>query len=168
MSTPIDNRVAQSPLKVIDPVDFYPNGIRVELDIAQWLDQGLILREKAFREQLETFDWSIYKDQYVAIGCSSDAILPAWALLLVNAKLMGTARYALIGSIEALDLALIHQQIDATDFSVYKDAPVMLKGCADKSLSAQVYTLLLERLAPMAKKISFGEACSSVPLWKRP
>ena len=80
----IINKVANSVLEVFDLEDYYPKGIRTQIDISQWLLEGFLLKEKDFREELKNHDWSQYQDQYVAIHCSTDAIVPAWASILVN------------------------------------------------------------------------------------
>ena len=53
----IINRVANSALEVFDLEDYYPNGIRSQIDISQWLFEGILLREKDFREALKNHDW---------------------------------------------------------------------------------------------------------------
>ena len=49
MEGEIVNRVSKSPLVTIDLEDFYPKGERISLDIAPWLWQGMVLKEKDFR-----------------------------------------------------------------------------------------------------------------------
>jgi S-adenosylmethionine/arginine decarboxylase-like enzyme len=83
----IVNKVANSSLINIDLEDYYPKGKRVQIDLAETLFQGLILREKDFRDWIKTHDWSQYKDAYVAVACSADAIIPVWAYMLVSAQL---------------------------------------------------------------------------------
>ncbi|HEY0090883.1 MAG TPA: DUF2480 family protein, partial [Flavobacterium sp.] len=71
MEDQIINRVAESKLEVFDLEDYYPSGPRHQIDISQWLEEGLILREKSFRESLKNFDWSKFKGCYVSISCST-------------------------------------------------------------------------------------------------
>ena len=59
----IINKVANSVLEVFDLEDYYPEGIRAQIDISQWLFEGLILKEKDFREKLKNHDWSQYQNQ---------------------------------------------------------------------------------------------------------
>ena len=73
------NKVAQSGLVTLDPAAFYPSGERVVYDIKDNLFQGLILREKDFREFVKGHDWAQYQGKNVGITCSEDAIVPAWA-----------------------------------------------------------------------------------------
>ena len=78
---PIENRVANSALETFNLEDHYPNGQRTTLDLSQWLYEGFILKEKDFRAALKAHDWSQYQDQYLALFCSTDAIVPAWAYI---------------------------------------------------------------------------------------
>jgi len=167
MAEEIVNRVANSKLKVIDLEDFYPNGRRVLFDIKGWLFEGLVLREKEFRAHVSSHDWSQYKDCYVALHCSTDAIVPDWAYMLISIQLQGIAQLTVIGSLEHLESILYTSIISDLDVSVYQDMPVIIKGCAHKPVPANALVLLSQKLKPIAKSVMFGEACSSVPLFKR-
>ena len=92
MSSEIKNRVSESSIKTIDLEKFYPKGNREFVDISYWLDNGLVLREKEFRKKIESHKWISFKDKYVAIGCSTNAILPSWASLLVASNLAPYAK----------------------------------------------------------------------------
>ena len=39
----------------------------------------MILKEKDFREKVAEIDFEIYRDAYVYVYCSVDAIVPIWA-----------------------------------------------------------------------------------------
>lgn len=164
----IVNKVAKSPLVNIDLEDFYPQGNRQEIDIAQWLDQGLLLREKPFREALKSYDWSQYQDAYVALHCSTDAILPGWAYLLLTTYLQPFAKHIVVGDLQKLDEALYLQIISDLDINVYKDKKVIIKGCSHRPVPQSAYTLLVQRLLPIVNSLMYGEACSTVPLYKKP
>ena len=84
MEDEIINRVANSKLVTLDLEDYYPKGKRVLFDIKDWLYEGFVLREKDFRKQVAEFDWSQYQDNYVALICSTDAIIPGWAYMLIS------------------------------------------------------------------------------------
>ena len=43
---------------------------------------------------------------------------------------------------------------------------VFLSGCSDSNIPEDAYIQLLKRLQTVAKSLFYGEACSSVPLWK--
>ena len=100
MGGSIVNKVAKSPLINIDLEEWIPKGIRSTVDLAQWLEEGIILREKSFREVLKQEDWSQYQDHKIAIHCSTAAILPAWAALLVTSYLLPFSIEVVMGSLE--------------------------------------------------------------------
>lgn len=163
----IINKVANSKLVVIDLEDFYPEGPRVVFDIKNWLFMELVLKEKDFREKAKTHDWGQYKGAYVALNCSSDAIVPGWAYLLLTSYLTPFAKKIVTGSLIDLENTLYSEILYQTDFSKYTDLPVIIKGCSNKPVPENAYTLLIQKLQPVAKSIFYGEACSSVPIYKR-
>ncbi len=163
----IINKVANSKLVVIDLEDFYPEGPRVVFDIKDWLFMELVLKEKDFREKAKKHDWSQYKNTYVALHCSSDAIVPGWAYLLITSCLAPHALKVVTGSLTDLENILYTEILNQTNFSAYRDVPVIIKGCSNKPVPENAYTLLIQKLQPIAKSIFYGEACSSVPIYKR-
>lgn len=167
MEEEIINRVANSKLIVVDLEDYYPKGKRTVLDIKDWLFEELVLREKDFRDQLKTHDWSQYQDDYVALTCTSDAIVPAWAFMLLTMYLEPYAKKIVLGSLEQLETSIYQDIIHNLDISSFKDKPLIIKGCVNKPVPANAYILLSEKLKPIAQSIMYGEACSAVPLYKR-
>ena len=162
----IVNRVANSKLKTFNLEDLYPAGKREQIDISQWLTEGFILREKDFRDSLKHHDWSVYNNAYVALHCSTDAIVPAWAYMLVTTYLQPVAKKVVVGSLEELETVLYAEKIGALDVSVYHDEYVIIKGCSNKPVPQNAYILLTQKLQSVVKSLMFGEACSSVPLYK--
>ena len=167
MSTEIINRVANSKLTTFDLEDFYPSGERILFDIKEWLLEGLVLRESIFREKALAHDWSQYKDAYVALTCSTDAIIPAWAYMLLSTHLNPYAKKTVIGDLQTLETILYTEIISKMDLSNLKDKPVIIKGCSHKPVPENAYLLLIEKLQPLVKSLLYGEACSSVPLFKK-
>ena len=167
MQDEIVNKVAQSKLITFNLEDHYPQGKRVVLDIKDWLFEGFILKEKEFRAFVEAHDWSQYEGAYVAMQCSTDAIVPGWAYLLLSVKLSGIAKKAIQGSLVDLETSIYQSIIENLDVSEYQDKLIIIKGCSKKPVPANAYLFLAERLKPVAKSIMYGEACSSVPLYKR-
>lgn len=163
----IINRVAQSKLVTFDLEEIYPSGERVQIDIKDWLHEGSILREKEFREHLKNHAWETYSDKYVALTCSSDAIVPAWAFMLVSTYLQDVAKKTVIGDLEILETAIYTDILSHLDLSEYVDKPIIIKGCSRLPIPRNAYLLLIEKLQPVAKSLFFGEACSSVPLYKK-
>lgn len=166
MKDEIINRVANSKLITLDLEDYYPEGKRVLFDIKDWLFEGFVLREKDFRQQVLEFNWPDYKDCYVALTCSTDAIIPGWANMLLSIHLEPYAKKVLIGNLEQLEASIYQDIINALDITAYKDKPIIIKGCANKPVPQNAYIMLSTKLKPIAKSIMYGEACSSVPLYK--
>lgn len=168
MAEEIINRVANNKnLITIDLEDYYPAGDRVVFDIKDWLYEGFILREKEFRQQVSEHDWSQYQNAYVALHCSSDAIIPGWAYLLLTTKLTPFAKHVAVGSLKDLETILFSDIVRTLDISAYQDKLLIIKGCANKPIPENAYIQLIQKLQPIAKSIMYGEACSSVPLFKR-
>lgn len=167
MAEEIVNRVAKSPLITFDLEEFFPEGQRLRLDMSQWLEQGFILREKEFRLALKSFDFTPYKNAYVALECSTDALLPAWASLLVTAHLQPFAKKVVLGSLVELEQQLFSELIAQLNTSKFKDKPIIIKGCSEKNIPAAAFVSLIQKLQPHAKSLFYGEACSSVPLYKK-
>jgi hypothetical protein len=167
MEEEIINRVTNSKLVVVDLEEYYPKGKRTVLDIKDWLFEELVLREKDFREQVKLHDWSQYQDDFVALTCTSDAIVPAWAFMLLTMHLQPFAKNIVIGSLEQLETTIYQDIIENLDVQPFKDKPLIIKGCAHKPVPANAYIMLSKKLRPIAQSIMYGEACSSVPLYKR-
>ncbi|MCG2418100.1 DUF2480 family protein [Aequorivita sp. F47161] len=167
MPEEIINRVANSKLVTFNLEDLYPKGERIAFDISQWLLEGIVLRESDFREKANNHDWSQYQGKYVALFCSTDAIVPGWAYLLLSIHLSPFAAKVTVGSLEELESILFAELLQNLDVSEYTDKPVIIKGCAHKPIPQNAYVLLAQKLQPVAKSIMYGEACSSVPLYKK-
>jgi hypothetical protein len=163
----IINKVANSALEVFDLEDYYPVEKRVLIDISQWLIEGFLLKEKDFRAALLAHDWSQYQNQFVAVTCVTDAIVPAWATILVTLHLAPFAKKINNGDLTALDSALYQDVLATIDYTVYQDKAVIIKGCSKKDVPMSAYVLAAQFLQPFARSIMYGEACSAVPMYKR-
>ncbi|MEL6671449.1 MAG: DUF2480 family protein [Bacteroidota bacterium] len=168
MSGEIVNRISNSPIVTFKLEHYHAPGERVQIDIKDQLFQGLILRERDFRGWVKEHDWSQYQGAHVAIYCSTDAIIQVWAYMLLAAKLQPFAETVVFGTLEELETQLFRQALDQLDFSQFEGKPVVVKGCSDIQIPAGVYVEAMRRLLPFAKKLSYGEPCSTVPLYKRP
>ena len=167
MADEIINRVANSSLITIDLEDYYPPGERVVLDLKEWLFEGFVLREKEFRAAITSNDWSKYSNCYVAISCSTDAIIPAWATMLISMHLEPYAKCVVEGNLELIETLLYSEIIADLDLSMYQNKPIIIKGCSNKPVPANAYLMLSKKLKPIARSIMYGEACSAVPLHKQ-
>jgi hypothetical protein len=162
----IINKVAISALEVFDLEDYYPKGVRAQIDISQWLLEGFLLKEKDFREHLKNHDWTQYQDQFVAINCSTGAIVPAWASILVAIQVAPYAKKTVDGSIEDLEASLYEELLAKVDYSVYANKAIIIKGCSKKPVPMRAYVIVARHLQAYARSIMYGEACSAVPLYK--
>tara|TARA_B100000768_G_scaffold171182_1_gene178254 strand:+ start:939 stop:1448 length:510 start_codon:yes stop_codon:yes gene_type:complete len=167
MSDEIINKVSNSKLINIDLEEFYPDGERVLFDIKDWLFEGIILKEKDFRASVKNHNWSCYKNAFVALTCSEDAIIPSWAYLLLASELSAFAKKVVVGNLELLETVLFQEVIQNLNIEPFKDKPIIIKGCAQKPIPSSAFTMLIQKLQPIAKTIMYGEACSTVPLYKR-
>ena len=163
----IVNRVAQSKLITFDLEEYYPEGERVLIDISPWLLEGLLLKEKDFRKEVSEHDWTIYKDKFVAITCSTEAVIPGWAFMLITSKLQPYARTIVQGDLTDLETQLYADVIRELDIEQFSGKPVIIKGCSNKPVPPNAYIWATERIQSVAKSVMYGEACSSVPLFKR-
>lgn len=167
MAEEITNRVANSKLITFDLEEHYPEGARVQIDLSDWLYEGLILREKEFRTALDEVDWSIYQDSYVSLICSSEAIIPGWAYMLLTSKLQPFAKCVVVGDLEHLESIIYQNVLKDMDFSSFEDLPVIIKGCSNKPVPKNAYIFAIEKIQKVAKSVMYGEACSAVPIYKR-
>lgn len=162
----IKNRVAQSGLVNFDIAELIPTGQRVGIDLQDFLFQGLVLREKDFREQVAALDTEKYRESFVYIYNSADAIIPLWAYFLITSKLSGTAKKIVFGDRQFLEDTLLYDAVQNTDFSKLQDKRVLVKGCNDQIIAENAYVQLVDKLRPVVKALMYGEACSNVPILK--
>lgn len=163
----IVNRVQESGLIPMDLADFKPTVEIIEIDIANQLWQGLILKEKDFRLWIKENDWKSFEDKAVFIHCSADAIVPTWAYMLVASQLVGLSPCFIIGSKIELEKELIKAEIAKIDLAEFTDGRIIIKGCSDISAPEFAMSELLKHLQPVAKSIMYGEPCSTVPIYKQ-
>lgn len=163
----IRNKVQESGLISMDLANYKPSFLIIEIDLAQQLWQGLVLKEKDFRSWIKENDWSAYQGKAVYIHCSADAIIPTWAFMLVASQLEGNSESYLVGSREDLLKKLIRAQIAKIDLSTLKDGKVIIKGCSDIPFPDFAMVTMIEHIQPVVKSIMYGEPCSTVPVFKR-
>jgi len=167
MNETLVNKVADSGLVSLDPADFYPSETIKLFDLKDHLFMGLILKEKDFRSALQNTDWQQYKDIAVGIVCSTDAIIPLWAYMLVASSLEPVASFIMKGNEEQVRESLFLRNISAMSPENYIDQRIVVKGCGEKAIPESVYVALTHLLRPFAKSIFFGEPCSTVPVFKK-
>lgn len=167
MAEEIKNRVAESGLITLDLEQFLPESDIVEFDLRPFLFMDQILRERDFREKLSVHDWSMYTGKHVAVHCSVEAIVPAWAYMTIAVHLTETALSVYQGTATAMLKHLIITSIREIDIQTYQQKRVLVKGCGERGIDAYAYLEVTLQLLPVVKSIMYGEACSAVPVFKR-
>ena len=167
MSDPIINKVADSGLISLDLTQFIPSTEIVLFDIKQYLFMELILKEKDFRAALTTADLSIYQDKIVGIYCSTDAIIPMWANMLIASALQPYAKAIYFGDEKKVREQILLEGIALIDPSEYSDQRVVVKGCGETPIGESAYIAITNKLRPVVKSIMYGEPCSTVPVYKK-
>lgn len=164
----IVNRVANSGLVTLDLEAYYHPGERVLFDVKPMLYRELILREKEFRQLLKEHDWSVYQGKNVAVTCTADAIVPTWAFMLVALQLEQYANMIVYGGLEELENRLFQEVLSMIKAEDFRDGKVVIKGCSKYPVPTYAYVEIARKLKPMVASLMFGEACSTVPLYKKP
>ena len=167
LDSPIVNKVAQSGIEVFDLAQFLPPAEVVPLDLADFLVERIVLREKIFRDTVAAHDWTRYQDRVVAVHCGEDALIPSWAWMLVVSRLHGVAASVTLGSPEDALREHFERALAAFDWERYRDGTVVVKGCGSGGVPESAYARAMMALMSVARKVMFGEPCSSVPLWRR-
>ena len=162
----IENRVEKSGIITLDLVDFIPPGNQHVVDVKDFMHEGLIVREKDFRLRIKEKDWSEFQDGFVAVTNSSDGIIPLWAYMLISSALHPYSSLVVRGNKSHLKGALLRRSIEAIDESEFKDKRVVVKGCGKESIPESAYIAITQKLQPVVKSLMFGEACSTVPVFK--
>ena len=163
----VANRVAQSGIKVYDLELLWEGHEIRELDIATFLEHGTLLREKSFRSQIDAYDWQVFGGAHVALFCSTDALIPMWAYMLMASRL-DTSKSITVGR----RIDVIHEQftlaLEREDWTRFSDKIVVVKGCGSGIVPESAYAKAMRELQRVARKVMFGEPCSSVPIWRCP
>lgn len=167
MSETFINKVAESGLISLDLAQYIPSNEIVIFDIKPFLFMELILKEKDFRASLNTIEWSQYQDKIVGIFCSTDAIIPMWANMLIVSNLTPFAKSVYFGNEFTIRDLVLLEAIQKIDASVYADQRIVVKGCGDMPIGESAYIAITQKLRPVAKSIMYGEPCSTVPVYKK-
>ena len=163
----IVNKVSNSSLISFDLEEYYQPGERVVVDITDQLYEGIILKEKDFRAFIKTHDWSAYQNKFVAIACSADAIIPTWAYMLISIALKPFAKDVMFGTLADLEIEIFRKALQKVDWSTFKNAKVVVKGCSKVDVPASIYVEATNQLMNYVSSLMFGEPCSTVPLFKK-
>ncbi len=164
----IRNRVAESPIEVFNLEELWGDAKLMTFDLAAFLEKGFILREKAFRAAARDYDWEQFTGAHVALTCTTNAIVPPWAWMLVASKASGAARSATVGDEATVQTAVFTRLLAGFDWSRFEDRIMVIKGCGSRNVPASAYAEATAHLMGVARKIMYGEPCSSVPIWRQP
>lgn len=167
MSEEIVNKIASSGLIQLDLEEITPQGERVLYDIKDNLWQELVLKEQDFRDFIKNNDWSTYAGKNVALTCSTDAIVPTWAYMLLLSALQPHAKRVVFGNLDTLNTLLWAEAFRNMDLSSFDGARVVVKGCSTIPVPEAAFTELTNILIPRVKSLMFGEPCSTVPVFKK-
>ncbi len=165
---PLVNRVANSGLVTINLEDFFPKEKVVIFDLKDYLFKELILKEKDFRASLKEHDWSQYAGVNLLVICSTDAIIPVWAYMLVAGYAEPFANEIFQGDEETFYKVAFEKALMDFDGAEHEGARIIIKGCSNKPVPPAAYVMLTKKLRPFAQAIMYGEPCSTVPIFKRP
>ena len=167
MSDAIVNKVSESGLITLDLEQYYPREEVVLFDLKEYLFMGLILKEKDFREALKNQDWEVYRNKYVGVTCSADAIIPPWSYMLAASYLQPVAKDVIMGDEKEVHKTIFLQNIQGIDVKEFTGQRVVVKGCGETPIGEFAYMEITKRLRPVAKTIMYGEPCSTVPIYKK-
>jgi hypothetical protein len=162
----LTNKVEAKPMVQIDIEQWIPRDSELMyLDLKEFLFKEMILKETEFRELIDQKDWTEYQDKYTLIYVSNKAIIPQWAYLIIANKLQ-EVNSACIYKTERYKEDILLNIIQNKDFSEFQGKRLLIKGCSKEKISQQPYILLAQKLTTIVKALSFGESCSTVPLFK--
>ncbi len=167
MGKEIINRVANSGLITINLSDYAPKEEIIMFDLKNFLFEGVILKEKEFRYSLMKFDFSTYEGKIAALYCSSDAIIPMWAFMLVSTYLNPICSQLHFGEKEEVFQHVLLKKIKDINAEDYKDKKVIVTGCGSFPVRESMYVEITQKLQYTVSSLMFGEACSAVPVYKK-
>jgi Protein of unknown function (DUF2480). len=161
----IVNKVAESGIITLNLENFLVRDV-VVFDLKPFLFMELILKEKDYRASLLQYDWSPYKDKYVVITNSADAIVPVWAYMLA-ATYLHEAKRIDMGQPDQIKIMWMLENIQQMDTTPFIDQRVVIKGCGEVPIPDEAYVAITHKLRPVVKSLMYGEPCSTVPLYKK-
>ncbi|MDC1063233.1 DUF2480 family protein [Flavobacteriales bacterium] len=166
MSGTIVNKVESSGIITLDLSDYSPKKNIEELDLKQFLFQGLVLKEKQFRADIKDHNFDKYKNKTVALYCSSDVIIPMWAYMLITVELDSVCSKLYFGRVLEVTQQIIVENIRSIKEDKYSEKRVIVKGCSNIPLNESLYVEITKKLLKSVRSLMFGEACSAVPVYK--
>ena len=166
MEMPIVNKIEKANIQQIDLIDFVAKSPILLFDLKPGLWQEMVIKEKEFRSFVKDTNWEDYKGKTVGITCSVDAIIPAWAYMLVSVELKKVNANIFYGNQQEVAAQLFFENLKNIDLGPLKDQRVMVKGCSNIPNPTKAYIEVTNILVPHVKSLMFGEPCSAVPVFK--
>lgn len=161
------NKVAASGIITFNLEDYLDKGERLVYDIKDNLFHGLILKEKDFRAFIKEHNWQQYSGKNIAIICSTEAIVPTWAYMLLANRMKAFANEVVFGNLEDLERVLFTKSLSKVALEDFRNQRVVIKGCSNPLIPIAPYLEITNLLSPIVKSIMYGEPCSTVPIYKK-
>ncbi len=163
----IRNKVKESGLISFDLSQILDRSLVKQIDLKVQLWQSFVLKEKAFRSWIRDHQWQDYSGKVVHLYCSSDAIIPTWAYMLVTSALIPFTPHVVIGTERDVEHELVKIALRSLDMKAMEGQRVIVKGCAQLLDQETALSQIVLTLQPVVKSLMFGEPCSTVPIFKR-
>ena len=165
---PLINIVAQKAIITLDLENYFPQHEEIiSIDLKSFLFKELILREAEFRETIKNTDWDKYKNKYVVLFCSSNAIIPMWAYMVLSAELSSFAKDVACSSPEHAADIFLYRNLAKLNMNEFTNQRVVIKGCGERKIPEAAFVQIAEQLSKVARVILYGEPCSTVPVFKK-
>ena len=162
----LENKIAEKNIHVFDLEKYYPKTEDIiRFDIKPFLYKELVLKEDEFRTDIDTIDWQQYATKNVVVYCSNQAIIPLWAFMIIASHLSAVGAFLFKDDI-SLEESVLISNLKKIEFASFQDERIIIKGCSHKNISPYAYMVISQLFQPIAKAISFGEACSTVPIYR--
>ena len=163
----IINKVAKSGIININLEDYVPKCEIISFNLKQFLHNGEILIEKEVRTKVKSYNFKSLKNKVVGLYCDENIILPMWAFMLISCNLKKHNITFLHGDKKTVFNTLWLKNVKSLDTSGFVNKRVIVNGCGNIKASEEIYIAITDKLFDVAKSIMFGEACSSVPIYKQ-
>ncbi len=168
ITKPIVNRVAESGLITLELEKYFPSPEEIALvDMKDFLFKGIMLREAEFREAVKQTDWKKFSGKYAVVFCSAEAIVPMWAYMILSARLSPYAKDIACSTPEHAPEIFLYRNLAKLNMNEFKNQRVVVKGCGERQVPEAAYVQITNELSKVAHSVMFGEACSSVPVFKK-
>lgn len=168
----IENKVEKSGLIQISPEDYLPKGDELFLlDFnTTFLDPTFpVVREKEFRQKLKEYVLPVPSEPttlYLGIKLDEDTLYPAWLEMLLTSHFFSKTPNIELGYSEKHILQKTAlKKLANEDSGLYKDKRLIVKGCSKFEIPDFLVHFIRKHQGSV-KSIMFGEACSTVPIYK--